>query len=72
MEELNGMQAFEASERIRQELERLKIRGIKGNITASFGVTELFPTDDYMSFLKRADDALYEAKRNGRNRCEIK
>ncbi|MCX8021562.1 MAG: GGDEF domain-containing protein [Syntrophorhabdaceae bacterium] len=64
--------ALYASERIRQKVERLKISGIKGNITASFGITELSPSDDMKSLLKRADDALYEAKRNGRNRCEIK
>lgn len=64
--------AFQAVERIRQRIERVKIKGIKGNITASFGITEILPTDDDKSLVKRADDALYEAKAKGRNRCEIK
>ncbi|MCX7982489.1 MAG: GGDEF domain-containing protein [Syntrophales bacterium] len=68
----NSEHALDASERIRQKIEQKKIRYIRGNITASFGITEFSPSDDIRSLLKRADDALYEAKRNGRNRCEIK
>jgi len=64
--------AFQASERIRHKIEKLKIKEINGNITASFGITGLLSTDDEKSLIKRADDALYEAKKNGRNRCEIK
>ena len=36
--------------------------------TASFGVAEACPGEDYSSLLRRADVALYEAKRDGRNR----
>lgn len=38
--------------------------------TVSIGVAELKPNDSTESFLKRADDALYIAKENGRNRVE--
>lgn len=38
------------------------------NVTASFGVAEAEPGDDVTSLLNRADEALYEAKRQGRNR----
>lgn len=68
----NIEQALSAAERIRQKIEKMKIKAINGNITASFGITELLSTDDERSILKRADDALYEAKRHGRNRCEVR
>ncbi|NVJ52209.1 MAG: transporter substrate-binding domain-containing protein [Campylobacteraceae bacterium] len=40
------------------------------NKTASFGVTMSQKGDTIESILKRADDALYQAKGNGRNRIE--
>ncbi|MDI6713415.1 MAG: GGDEF domain-containing protein [Thermodesulfovibrio sp.] len=63
--------AYQASERIRQKIEKMNLKGIQGNITASFGLTEILPTDNENSLIKRADEALYLAKRRGRNRCEI-
>ena len=39
-----------------------------GRITASFGVAQFSPTDNAMSFIERADQCLYAAKRAGRNR----
>jgi diguanylate cyclase (GGDEF)-like protein len=39
-----------------------------GRVTCSFGIAEFKPeTDDVTSVLLRADTALYQAKRNGRN-----
>ncbi len=43
-----------------------------GNKTASFGVTMSQRGDTIESILKRADDALYQAKDNGRNKIEYK
>jgi diguanylate cyclase (GGDEF)-like protein len=40
-------------------------------ITVSFGVTAFEPEDDLDSLLKRVDNALYLAKKQGRNRVEI-
>lgn len=41
------------------------------NITCSFGVAQFDKNDTQKSIMKRADDALYKAKENGRNRVEI-
>ncbi len=41
-----------------------------GRFTSSFGVTIFVASDTTESFIKRADDALYLAKGNGRNRVE--
>ena len=43
-----------------------------GEVTCSFGVTSLKEDDTIKSFFERADAALYEAKRGGRNRVEVK
>jgi len=39
--------------------------------TASFGVSVYNKNEDIKDLIKRADDALYKAKKNGRNRVEI-
>jgi len=41
-------------------------------ITVSIGVSQLLPGDDRIDdVLKRADDAMYEAKRKGRNQAAV-
>lgn len=40
-------------------------------VTASFGVAALYHTMDIDQLFKSADDALYRAKHNGRNRVEV-
>jgi len=41
------------------------------NVTCSFGVVSLEKHDTKETLLKRADDALYEAKRTGRNKVVV-
>jgi diguanylate cyclase (GGDEF)-like protein/PAS domain S-box-containing protein len=58
------------AERNRNASEKHKYDHI-GTITVSFGVTQFIKDDDEDSVIKRVDDALYEAKRKGRNRVEV-
>jgi len=41
------------------------------HITVSFGVTLMVPRRSLQDLMERADEALYAAKRNGRNRVEV-
>lgn len=41
-------------------------------VTVSCGVTQLSEGDNKTTLYKRADEALYQAKQGGRNRCELK
>ena len=54
------------SEKLRQQIEATCFDCI-GTMTCSFGVTEFTHEDDHETLNKRIDDALYEAKRKGRN-----
>jgi diguanylate cyclase (GGDEF)-like protein len=61
------------AERIRERLEKQDIRdaGIVVNVTVSIGVTSLGESDTPETLLKRADNALYQAKNEGRNRTVL-
>ena len=65
----NEIVGVEVAEKIRksflasQELQKYAV-------TASIGVAEVNHSDNFNSIVKRADDALYKAKNNGRNRVE--
>ncbi|PWW02710.1 GGDEF domain-containing protein [Mangrovibacter plantisponsor] len=41
--------------------------GTSGNVTASFGITQFRPAETFSDILERADRALYEAKKQGRD-----
>lgn len=61
---------------VEQLRELIAITGFNANgkavpITISCGLTELTEEDTEDSFFERADKALYEAKRQGRNRCVL-
>ena len=60
-----------AAERIRKAIESVELEKI-GHITASLGIAT-YPeqSDDLEELLELTDQAMYEAKRNGRNRVTI-
>ena len=59
------------AERIRKKIESIELEKI-GNITASIGVATYFEhSEDIDELLELVDHAMYESKRNGRNRVSI-
>ena len=67
--------AYNRAERIREQVEQLRIPGLDGRgtlgVTTSCGVASAPPTAvDARKLVAAADKALYKAKRNGKNRTE--
>ena len=58
------------AERIRTKIEGFKFAQA-GRVTVSIGIAELSADDDVRDLIDRADQALYEAKRGGRNCCVL-
>ncbi|MBZ9686544.1 diguanylate cyclase [Clostridium estertheticum] len=60
------------AERIRQSIENKKILGSKRELTVSMGIAT-YPNHGKwkQELVEKADQALYVAKANGRNRCQI-
>ena len=70
----NSSQALIIAEKLRSAIAGLEMEanGQKFSITASFGVSECDHNEDSLeSMIKRSDEALYEAKRKGRNRAVV-
>jgi hypothetical protein len=66
--------AHTLAERLRAAVARLHFEsdGLSFTVTASFGISELLAGEDSIdNLLERSDQALYEAKRGGRNRVMI-
>lgn len=67
---LGSATAFAEQLRLKIQALRIKVRStdkVLDSITASFGLALAEPGDSFESLVTRADDALYQAKRNGRN-----
>ncbi len=63
--------ATTTAEKVRRAIEEHRFRGANGQglrLTTSIGIAELQPEESAPEVLARADKALYEAKRTGRNR----
>jgi len=71
--ETNIEQAVERAERLRRSVMGMRVTNQPAlHVTASFGVAEIRHGDSVDCLLKRADQALYEAKRAGRNKtCHV-
>ncbi|MFA6231827.1 MAG: diguanylate cyclase [Rhodanobacter sp.] len=69
--ETNLQQAMETAERIRAALARTSVlhEGKTISVTVSIGVAALRTGESLEQWLSRADGAMYEAKRSGRNGC---
>jgi two-component system, cell cycle response regulator len=71
----DGKGALGLAERVRTAIEAkpLIVDGKTISVTASFGVAVSAPGRllDVQQIVRAADDALYRAKANGRNRCEL-
>lgn len=63
-------QALILAEKIRQEIESFSFAEV-GHKTISLGISTLIANDEVENIIKRADDALYKAKKEGRNRAVV-
>lgn len=72
--ETNGEEARTVAQRIRSTLETENFTpnpGENAKITISIGVTQYFPKEELSAFIRRADQAMYFSKQNGRNRVTV-
>ncbi|EIC30364.1 MULTISPECIES: GGDEF domain-containing protein [Methylomicrobium] len=65
------LSAFQKAENLRDIIEKhqLNLNGTVHCITVSCGIAQLMKGDTYELIFERADRALYQAKKRGRNRC---
>jgi len=59
------------TQKLQKAIEACSFSGIE-SLTLSFGLTVYVQGDDTSSLIQRADEALYKAKENGRDRFEIR
>ncbi len=61
---------YKLAQKIRKVIENQKFENV-GRITVSLGVVEIKKNETVNSFIKRADAAMYKAKKLSRNRVEV-
>jgi len=64
-------EAGEVCERLRTAVADVRVGGYTGRVTASFGIATWQNGEDSQTLIKRADEALFQAKREGRNRVRV-
>ncbi len=55
---------------LKEKIEKFDF-GIERKVTCSFGISQYETTDNADSFLTRADNAMYDVKRNGKNEVKV-
>jgi diguanylate cyclase (GGDEF)-like protein len=69
---VDAAQALARIEPVRRDLAMLKVESQPGiAVTASFGIAEREPGEALEALLERADQALYQSKREGRDRTTV-
>lgn len=63
-------ESFVLAEKLREQLAKYKFKDV-GTKTMSLGVAQLDENDDMASLIKKADEALYNAKNTGRNKTVV-
>ncbi len=72
--ETDAEQAAGIADRLRQTVARMKVwvgEGLELSVTASFGLCAVDPAQSLEATIQHADDALYRAKHEGRNRVAL-
>lgn len=72
--DVDAEQAYSVAERLRETISELRVPSDDGRIvqfTISIGISSSKVSDNIDTLIKTADEALYKAKQNGRNRVEI-
>jgi len=63
--------AHNLAENLRKLVQAHMFSYVEKEITLSFGIAQLGEDDDKKTLFEKADSAMYEAKKNGRNRIEV-
>jgi diguanylate cyclase (GGDEF)-like protein len=69
--DVDSQQAAQTAERVREQIAALSPPSLSTAVTVSIGVTARIGDDDVNRLVHRADEAMYEAKAQGRNRVAI-
>jgi diguanylate cyclase (GGDEF)-like protein/PAS domain S-box-containing protein len=63
--------AMNLAENLRKVVQSHEFSYVEQKITSSFGIAQMGEGDNKKTLFEKADGALYEAKKNGRNRVEV-